>query len=285
MQVDKNILFIYDLPKSIISSVLLSKRIQEVAGFELKEPPQIRRNPDRPFYSAMIKITDDRFKEISQKLKHFDIVVEDKSYAVRALPYDRELTGANRANIQKQNVFLKAINKDISAGQLEQILKDKTHDEIKSLKISLNPDHTSRGYGFALFSSVEAAQTAIQLNKVEGFEILPYTPRDKKDIRKVFNNIYVKNFPVSWDEAKLRSIFEKYGPISSLIIQTAKKDDQSPESKFAFICFNDPSNLEVGPASASRAVEQEHDKVYDGQNIYVKEALKKVDRDQEKRRE
>ena len=101
MQVDKNILFIYDLPKSIISSVLLSKRIQEVAAFELKEPPQIRRNPDRPFYSAMIKITDERFKEITQKLKHFDIVVEDKSYPVRALPYDRELTGANRANIQK----------------------------------------------------------------------------------------------------------------------------------------------------------------------------------------
>jgi len=114
---------------------------------------------------------------------------------------------------------------------------------------------------------------------------LPYAPRDKKDLRKLFNNIYVKNFPVSWDEAKLRSIFEKYGPISSLIIQTAKKDEQSPESKFAFICYNDVNNHEVGPASAARAVEQENDKVYDGLNIYVKEALKKVDRDQEKRRE
>lgn len=70
-----------------------------------------------------------------------------------------------------------------------------------------------------------------------------------------------------------------------MIIQTAKKDEESPESKFAFICFNDPLNQEVGPASAARAVEQEHDTVYDGQAIYAKEALKKADRDLEKRRE
>jgi RNA recognition motif-containing protein len=63
-----------------------------------------------------------------------------------------------------------------------------------------------------------------------------------------------------------------------------KKEDQT-ESKFAFVCFNDDNNNSVGPESANRAVEQEHDKVYEGQAIYVKEALKKNERDQEKRRE
>ncbi len=57
----------------------------------------------------------------------------------------------------------------------------------------------------------------------------------------------------------------------------AKKDEQSPESKFAFICYLDPTNKEVGRASAARAVEQEHEKVYEGLTIYVREAISKTD--------
>lgn len=158
---DKNILFVYDLPKSIISSTLLASRIKEITGYEIKEPPQIRRNPDRPFYSAILKISDDKFKEVTQKLKHFYIDQGEKKYAVRALPFDKELTGANRANIIKNNVFLKSIKKDQDASELENILRECAGDEVKSLKISLNPDHTSRGYGFALFCTPEGAQRAI----------------------------------------------------------------------------------------------------------------------------
>ncbi len=65
MQGDKNILFIYDLPKQIFSSVLLSKRIFELTGYEMKEVPQIKRIAERPFYSAMIKIPDEKFKEVT----------------------------------------------------------------------------------------------------------------------------------------------------------------------------------------------------------------------------
>lgn len=86
-------------------------------------------------------------------------------------------------------------------------------------------------------------------------DVLPYNPKDKKDIRKLFNNIYVKNFPASWDEAKLKSIFGKYGNISSIKIMTAKKDEDSDESKFAFICFLDSNDKLAGPAAAARAVE------------------------------
>ncbi len=75
------------------------------------------------------------------------------------------------------------------------------------------------------------------------------------DIRKVFNSICVKNFPNSWNEVKLRLIFEKYGPISSFKIITSKKDDKSRETKSAHICYNDPADSKVGPASAARAIE------------------------------
>ena len=34
---------------------------------------------------------------------------------------------------------------------------------VKSLKISLDEDHTSRGYGFITYETAEDAQTALQL--------------------------------------------------------------------------------------------------------------------------
>lgn len=104
-------------------------------------------------------------------------------------------------------------------------------------------------------------------------------------MRKIFNNIYVKNFPSTWDEEKLKNIFGKYGTISSIKVMTAKKDEESPESKFAFICYLDPTDKLAGPAAAARAVEQEHEKEYEGEKIYAREALKKSERDQEKRKE
>lgn len=29
-------------------------------------------------------------------------------------------------------------------------------------------------------------------------DVAPYNPKDRRDIRKVFNNVYVKNFPDSY---------------------------------------------------------------------------------------
>jgi RNA recognition motif-containing protein len=57
-------------------------------------------------------------------------------------------------------------------------------------------------------------------------------------MRKIFNNIYVKNFPVEWEEAKLREVFGQYGNIKSLI-RMVNAENNAP---FAFICFDDPEN-------------------------------------------
>ena len=55
---DKNLLYLYDLPKENITSTKIATTIKEKCDFELTEPPQIRRDPNRPFYSAIIKIND-----------------------------------------------------------------------------------------------------------------------------------------------------------------------------------------------------------------------------------
>ncbi len=91
---EEKLFYIYDLPKSVITNILLSKIIKDITGFELESLPQIIRNPDKPFYSAMICIPNNRFEEISKKLRHFEINLLRFKYSLRGLPYDKDLTFA-----------------------------------------------------------------------------------------------------------------------------------------------------------------------------------------------
>ena len=269
---DKTLLFLYDLPKDKVTSNVIASIIKEKGKYDLVEPPQIRRDPNKPFYTAIVKINDpEKFKEVASAMKYFEI----EGKPCRALPYDRDLIGANRSQTAKSNVFLKNIDKSLKSEDVENKFKEKLGDVVKSTKISINPDYTSRGYGFVLFANQDEANKALKEGSELGFEVHPYNPRDRREIRKIFNNIYVKNFPNSWDEAKLREVFGKYGNISSLIMMKTQRENQAEESKFAFICYNDPNDREYGPKCAANAVAQEHEKQYEGCTLYVKEALKK----------
>lgn len=94
----------------------------------------------------------------------------------------------------------------------------------------------------------------------------------------------MKNFPESWDEARLRQEFSKYGDIKSLVLLQKKQDDGT-ESPFAFVCYDDPNDKEYGPKCAMKAVLDLHDKEIEGQKIYVREALKKAEREIEKKKD
>ncbi len=98
---DEKVFYIYDLPKSVTTDILLSKKIQDITGSELKKLPQIIKNPDKPFYSAIITFPNERFEKVSKKLRHFEINLEGGKYTLRGLPYDKELTFANKENIKK----------------------------------------------------------------------------------------------------------------------------------------------------------------------------------------
>lgn len=74
-------------------------------------------------------------------------------------------------------------------------------------------------------------------------------------MRRVFNNIYVKNFPINWDEKELNEIFSKYGEIKSLKILSAPKPGTDEISKFAFVCYEKADDKEYGPKCAFNAVE------------------------------
>jgi len=84
---------------------------------------------------------------------------------------------------------------------------------------------------------------------VNGIEVLRYEPKDRREIRRAFNNIYAKNFPPTWDESKLRSLFSQYGDIKSLILM--KTEAGQP---FAFVCYEHADDRNYGPKCAMKAV-------------------------------
>ena len=69
-------------------------------------------------------------------------------------------------------------------------------------------------------------------------------------MRKIFNNIYVKDYPENWDEEKLWEVFGRYGNIKSLVMIMNKIPGTEIEASFSFICFEDPKNKDYGPICA-----------------------------------
>jgi polyadenylate-binding protein len=64
-------------------------------------------------------------------------------------------------------------------------------------------------------------------------------------------------------------MFEKFGEIESVFVKKVdSKKPEAPNRLLAFVCFKDPD-------TAAKAVEEMHEKEFDGQKLYVSEALKK----------
>lgn len=276
-QQDKaNLLYFYDLPDT--TSVKLAEIMKQKSNYDLQNPAQFMKDITKPFTNAIVRINDsEKLDQVARDLRYFEI----DGKPCRALKFDRDLLGANRQKLIENSVFVRGLPTELKADKLHEEFSK--FGEIKSLKISLNPDHTSRKYGFICFVEPEAAQRALK----EGpYEVIRYAPKDKREFRKVFNNIYVKNFPESWSDEELKAKFSKFGNITSL---KALPNPADPKTKFAFICYGsptDPSDKEYGIKAALEAVKQLNgEKLDENHTLYVKEALKKEEREIEKRKE
>jgi len=155
---DQNFIYVYDLPKDGISSTKLAVAFEEQAKVSLVDgKPQIRRDLTRPFYSGIVQIKDEvKFNEAAEAMRYFKI--NDKW--CRALKFDKQLLGSNKEKLLNNNVFVRTIP---TAGFSHQDLhnKFKVYGAIKSLKVSLNSDHSSRGYGFICFQEEQSATAAV----------------------------------------------------------------------------------------------------------------------------
>ena len=276
-----SLIYLYDLPKDKMTCTKLAQTFKERAGIILDAnvKPQIKRDPTKPFFSAMVSIKDPKkFSEACEKMRYFE--VDGKQ--CRALTYDKQLLGSNKDKLQSHNIFVK-VPKNLKHEDLHQMFE--TQGKIKSLKISLNPDYSSRGYGFICFQDESSASAALEAKLGDGLAAVKFEPRDRKHFRKVINNIYVKNIPVEKSEAEIADLFKPFGHISSLSVA---QNDNVKQFKFAFICYDDPNgtNKEYGPNCAQKAIDEMNDReVAPGVKLIVKSALKKAERAIEKMRE
>jgi hypothetical protein len=191
----KNLLYVYDLPRDGYTSVSLAKVIKDKTGYDLDRIPQVRRDLNKPFYQAVIQINDEaKLREVAKALRYFNIGTKP----CRALPFTNELLGTNVTKLGGNNIFVRRVDKDCVGEDFEKVFRQ--YGEVLSCKVSLNEDHSSRGYGFVCFKDTTAANEALrQTEKSDQFIAVKFAPRDKKEFRKIYNNIYVKNLPDEWE--------------------------------------------------------------------------------------
>eukprot|EP00347_Sterkiella_histriomuscorum_P002960 403366140 len=265
----ENILHLYDLPKEDITIIQIAKIIKQKAQYDIKEMPIIKRNANKPFYTAMVKINDTqrKFDQIAKAMKYFEI----NGKQCRALPQYKEFT---IQNIEKCTLFVKNLWKTMTSKKLEDIFGQMLIDaSVTSAKISIKPDHTSRGYGFICFKTPEHAESALkksnQFEQQFKFKVCSYQ-KDKSEQIKTFGAIQIKNFPRSWTKQSIEKIFGQYGNIKNtvLISETGLITEKDPVVAFAF--YDDSLNNQQGYTCAQNALQSEKGKVYDGIKLLVK---------------
>lgn len=95
-----------------------------------------------------------------------------------------------------------------------------------------------------------------------------------EEIRSHFTNIYVKNLDLDVDLDEFTKLFERYGNVTSAVIQT---DEEGRSKGFGFVNFETHEE-------AHRAVEGLHDSEHNGKKLFVSRAQKKAEREEELRK-
>ena len=122
----------------------------------------------RHFRIAAIKIPEpEKINELAESLRYFEV----DGKPVRSLRFDTSILAANRDKLNDQTLFVRKLPKSLSAENLHKTIEENKYGGIKSLKVSINKDYSSRGYAFITFDKSDDADGAFKdhLSKL-GFE-------------------------------------------------------------------------------------------------------------------
>ncbi|XP_053991104.1 uncharacterized protein LOC128883119 [Hylaeus volcanicus] len=168
------------------------------------------------------------------------------------------------------NIFVKNLDKVIDNKALYDTFS--LFGNILSCKVATDENGLSKGYGFVHYESEDSARHAI--DKVNNMQIESKTvyvglfkkrSERRSEAGEIFTNVYVKNFPNAWTEETLKSIFGKYGEITSVALCHDRAN-----RPFAFINFAEP-------AAAKTCVESLHGKKTTSSGIVEENDHKKTD--------
>lgn len=182
------------------------------------------------------------------------------------------------------NIFVRNLAPSVDHKALYDIFS--VFGNILSCKVATDENGGSKGYGYIHFETAEAAQDAIQkLNGtlIEDMEVQIglFLRRSDRAGQNDWTNLYVKQFPLSWSDDKLREIFAAYGPVANCVI--ARDDDQKSKG-FAFVNFEDHESAVKAINELSNKVFTEPAEEEEGTTsyeLYVGRAQKKSERTRE----
>lgn len=181
------------------------------------------------------------------------------------------------------NVFIKNLDKSIDNKALHDTFS--AFGNILSCKVVCDERGESKGFAFVHFETREAAEEAIA--KVNGMLLMGvkvfvgfHIPKKERfsslaEQRASFTNVFVKNLAETVTLEQLAALFEPYGEIQSITIQT---DEEGKSRGFGFVNF---ANHE----DAAKAVDALNDSDFAERKLYVGRAQKKSEREEELRRQ
>ncbi|OAX41953.1 polyadenylate binding protein [Rhizopogon vinicolor AM-OR11-026] len=180
------------------------------------------------------------------------------------------------------NIFIKNLDESIDNKALHDTFA--AFGEVLSCKVATDEQGRSKGYGFVHYETAEFADAAIRhvngmlLNDKKvyvGHHISRKERQSKLDEMKAqFTNLYVKNLDVEVTQEEFEALFNKYGDVTSAIIQV---DEEGKSKGFGFVNY-------ASHDEAQRAVDGLHDTEINGKKLFVSRAQKKAEREEELRR-
>lgn len=126
------------------------------------------------------------------------------------------------------NIFVKNLNESIDNKQLYDTFS--LFGNILSCKVVTDRENgNSKGYGYVHYETDEAAKAAI--DKLDGMlidgqevQVGAFMSRSTRPGQSDFTNLYVKNIPYEWDDAKLMEEFSKFGEVVSAVVSVGSKN-------------------------------------------------------------
>lgn len=212
-------------------------------------------------------------------------VIAGEKVSVSHFKSKKERGGANK--YKYTNVFAKNLPPEFTLEDAAALFAK--FGEITSTVVNVDKENAGRAFCFVNYSTPEEAGAAV--DGLNGFEYQGrrlYVSRAQKkeerekELREKFEqlkmermkkyagiNLYVKNLPDDFDDARFHAEFSKFGNISNAVIMV---DPVTKKSRgFGFVCFTTPEE-------ATKAVTELNGRMIDGKPLYVALAQRKEQR-------
>jgi len=176
------------------------------------------------------------------------------------------------------NIFVKNLSKTIDNQQLCDTFSK--FGNILSCKVSTNSRGEHLGYGFVHYENEESAQKAVEAvngKMIAGntVYVAPFKSKAERGSTNQYTNLYVKNLPLDWSEAKLTETFSAFGVIQSVKIMV---DGEGKSRGFGFVNYNTHEDAKAAVEGLNNTELEGSDK-----RLFVAKAQKKEEREKELR--